>query len=233
MKKHPFTSAVIVAAGNATRMGLDTPKQLLMINGKTVIEHTLSAFESCALIDEIIVVTREQDIEEIKHVCQSFEKLKAIVPGGKERSDSVKNGISAADSKAEFYAIHDGARMLITEEEILSVLQTAYTEKAATLGTPVTDTVKMVDGMTILSTPDRSALYAVQTPQVFEKELYLRALKNAEDKRLKVTDDCSMAEALGEKVTIALGEYTNIKLTTKTDLLFAQAILKDREKDTI
>ena len=122
--------------------------------------------------------------------------------------------------------------MLVTEEEIINVIEAAYTNHAATLGTPVTDTVKVVDQMTIVSTPDRSTLYAVQTPQVFERELYLRALQNAKDKRLKVTDDCSMVEALGEQVTIALGKYTNIKLTTKTDLLFAEAILREREKDT-
>lgn len=231
MKKTPFTSAIIVAAGNATRMGLDTPKQLLHINGKTVIEHTLSVFEKCDLIDEIVVVTRGQDIEKIKEAACSFSKLKAVVPGGRERSDSVKNGILAASENASFFAIHDGARMLVTEEEIINVIQTAYTKHAATLGTPVTDTVKVVDGTTILSTPDRSTLYAVQTPQVFEKGLYLRALQNARDRRLTVTDDCSMVEALGEKVEIALGRYTNIKLTTKTDLLFAEAILKSRERE--
>lgn len=233
MRMKPYTSAIIVAAGSATRMGMDTPKQLLVINDKTVIEHTVSAFESCSLIDEIIIVTREQDIDEIKRVCERFSKLNAVVPGGKERFDSVRNGIAAADERAEYYAIHDGARMLITEKEIENVLTTAYNESAATLGTPVTDTVKVVDGTTIDSTPDRSTLYAVQTPQVFEKELYLRALKNAQEKHLKVTDDCSLVEALGEKVTIATGEYTNIKLTTKTDLLFVEAILHNREKETI
>ena len=231
MKKTPFTSAVIVAAGNATRMGLNTPKQLLVVGGRTVIEHTLSVFESCPLIDEIIVVTREQDIEEIRRVCASFTKLTAIVPGGKERCDSVMNGIAAADERAQFYAIHDGARMLITQAEVTGVLQTAYKHNAATLGTPVTDTIKAVDGMTIVSTPDRASLYAVQTPQVFEKTLYLRALQNAKKMQLKVTDDCSLVEALGEKVTIAPGKYTNIKLTTATDLLVAQAILHDREKE--
>ena len=231
IKTTPFTTAVIVAAGSATRMGLDTPKQLLVLDGKTVIEHTLSAFERCSLIDEIIVVTREQDIEAIRRVCAPFKKLGAIVPGGLERYDSVRNGIAAADERSEVFAIHDGARMLITEKEIISVLQTAYLTGAATLGTPVTDTIKIVDGTTIVSTPDRSALYAVQTPQVFEKELYLRALKNAEEKRMSVTDDCSMVEALGEKVEIVLGEYTNIKLTTKTDLLFVEAILHNREKE--
>lgn len=229
MKKTPFTSAVIVAAGNATRMGLDTPKQLLLINGKTVIEHTLSVFESCSLIDEIIVVTREEDTQKLKAVTSGFTKLKAVIPGGEERFDSVKNGILAADEKARYFAIHDGARMLLTSQELINVLKTAYTNSAATLGTPVTDTVKVVDGRTILSTPDRSSLFAVQTPQVFERSLYLRAMENAEKNHLKVTDDCSLIEALNEKVEIALGEYTNIKLTTQTDLLFAKAILDSRK----
>ena len=211
-------------------MGLSVPKQLIEIDGKKVIEYTLSAFERCPLIDEIVVVTREEDIPAVENAGKDFLKLRAVVPGGRERFDSVRAGICAASDQASFFAIHDGARMLVTEKEISDVVTLAYTTGAATLSTAVTDTVKVVEGTTILSTPDRSKLKAVQTPQVFERSLYMRAMENMEKNRLSVTDDCSMVEAIGEKVEIAPGEYTNIKLTTKTDLLFAKAILEERRK---
>lgn len=225
-----FTSAIIAASGNSTRMGMSVSKQLLELNGKPTIEHTLSAFEQSDVIDEIIVVCRECDIENIKVIANKFAKVKEVTVGGDTRAQSVKNGVNAASANAQFFAIHDGARPLIKTDDIKQVVERAYVTKAATLGTPVTDTVKVIDcDNIIVETPVRDTLRAVQTPQVFERKLYLRAIKNCVKNNLSVTDDCSMVEALGERVEIVTGSSENIKLTTKTDLLIAQAILSQRD----
>ncbi|MBR2715884.1 MAG: 2-C-methyl-D-erythritol 4-phosphate cytidylyltransferase [Ruminococcus sp.] len=230
--KH-FTSAIIAASGNSTRMGLSVSKQLLSLCGRPTIEHTLSAFENCDVIDEIVVVCREIDMQSIKDIATKFTKVKAVVSGGETRDESVKNGVYACSENARFFAIHDGARPLIKNEDIKKVVKRAYECNAATLGTAVTDTIKVVDSENVItSTPDRAVLRAVQTPQVFEKELYLKAIDNALLKGLSVTDDCSMVEALGERVEIVTGSAENIKLTTKPDIIFAEAILKAREHNS-
>ena len=225
-----FTSAIIVAAGDSTRMGYKLSKQLIPLNGRAAIEYTLQAFQSSPLIDEIIVVARSKDIDDIAHIAFAFKKVSSVTAGGAERVESVKKGVKAADKRATHYAIHDGARVLITPEQIEKVVNAAYECGAATLGTPVTDTVKVVDESgVILSTPDRSSMWAVQTPQVFEKELYKRAMANAIENELSVTDDCSMIEAIGGKVRVIRGEYSNIKLTTPVDITVAEALLAKRK----
>lgn len=227
-----FTSAIIAASGNSTRMGFKYSKQFIDLNGKTVIERTLTEFEKCDLIDEIIVVCRDIDRDEIMSIASKFSKYKAVVRGGDTRAISVMNGVTACSDEAQFFAIHDGARPLITADEISSVVTKAYETKAATLGTSVTDTIKIVDeNNTIKSTPNRANLRAVQTPQVFEKELYLRAIDNSVKNNLSVTDDCSMVEALGEKVEVVMGSAENIKLTTAIDIVFAKAILDTRNTE--
>ena len=225
-----YTTAIIVAAGNSTRMGYRISKQLIPLNGRPAIEYTIRAFQSCDLIDEIIVVARPQDIDDIAYTAFAFRKVSTVTAGGKDRAESVRKGIHAASKQATHYAIHDGARILISEPEIRRVLEAAYDCGAATLGTPLTDTVKIVSSdMDIISTPDRSSLYAVQTPQVFERELYNRAMMNAVNNNLAVTDDCAMVEAIGERVKVVRGEYSNIKLTTPADVIIAEAILSKRK----
>lgn len=224
-----YTTAVIVAAGNSTRMGYRMSKQLIPIGGRPAIEYTLRAFQKCDLINEIIVVARPQDINDIAQTAFAFKKVMVVTAGGSDRAESVRKGIRAASSCTTHYAIHDGARVLITPDEITRVLHIAYETGAAALGTPVTDTVKVVgeDGY-ILSTPDRSTLFSVQTPQVFERDLYRSAIDNALENGLSVTDDCAMVEAIGVPVKIVRGEYTNIKLTTPADIAVAEALLKRR-----
>lgn len=225
-----YTTAIIVAAGDSTRMGGKMSKQLIPLNGRPAIEYTLRAFQSCDLIDEIIVVARPQDIDDIAHIAFALSKVSTVTAGGKDRAESVRKGIRASSGNTTHYAIHDGARVLITEGEIRRVLTAAYECGAAAPGTPVTDTVKVVSpSLDILSTPDRSALYAVQTPQVFEKQLYLRAMQHAAQQGLSVTDDCALVEAIGERVKVVRGEYSNIKLTTPVDAVIAEAILLNRK----
>lgn len=229
----PFTSAILVAAGSSTRMGLPFSKQFIPLCGMYALEHTIRAFERCDDIDEIIIVARGEDVESIGELAFDYSKVCAVVKGGDTRTQSVSIGARNARDCSAFFAIHDGARCLITPEEISRVVQTAYKTFAATLGTPVTDTIKVVgENAVITSTPDRSSLYAVQTPQVFSRELYMKAIENANTNHLSVTDDCALVEAIGAPVTLVRGEYTNIKLTTKTDIALAETILSQRaDKD--
>lgn len=226
-----FVSAIIVAAGGSVRMGIADSKQFIPLMGRPAIEYTLKAFESCYLIKEIVVVCREQDKERIRAIADEngFSKVKTLVEGGASRAESVRNGINAASDKAEYFAIHDGARPLITVEEIERVVEAAFETGAATLGVPVKDTIKIVDGYNkIESTPLRSQLRAVHTPQVFEKELYRFALENAGDNMINFTDDCSLIEHMGGEVEVVKGNEENIKLTTPIDVVIAESILKNR-----
>ena len=222
-----YTTAIIVAAGDSTRMGYKMSKQLIPLCGRPAIEYTLRAFQNCDMIDEIDIVTRPQDINDVAQIAFQFKKVMGIISGGADRAESVRKGIRNTSKRTTHFVIHDGARVMITPDEICRVLNTAIETGAATLGTPVTDTIKVAgeDG-NILSTPDRSTLWAVQTPQVFEHDLYLRAIDNAVANGLSVTDDCAMVEALGVPVKIVRGEYTNIKLTTPSDVVIAEALLK-------
>lgn len=228
-----FVSAIIVAAGSSTRMGTADSKQFILLSGKTVIERTLEVFQQCALINEVVVVCREQDCERIREIAgkNAFSKVSAVVKGGDSRAHSVKNGISAANPRAEYFAIHDGARPLVTAVEIESVVSAAFETGAATLGTPVTDTIKIVDKNDYIElTPQRSQLRAVQTPQVFEAQLYSFALEEAESLD-SFTDDCSLIEKMGGEVKIVNGSKENIKLTTPIDIIIAESILSARGED--
>ncbi len=226
MSEH-YTTAIIVAAGDSTRMGYKLSKQLIPLCGRPAIEYTLRAFQNCDMIDEIDIVTRPQDINDVAQIAFQFKKVMGIISGGADRAESVRKGIRNTSKRTTHYVIHDGARVMITPDEICRVLNVAFETGAATLGTPVIDTIKVAgENGDILSTPDRSTLWAVQTPQVFERDLYLRAIDYAVEHNLSVTDDCSLVEALGVPVRIVRGEYTNIKLTTPSDVVIAEALLK-------
>lgn len=222
----PFVSAIIVAAGNSTRMGSN--KQLLTLGDRPVIAHTLLAFERCESIDEIVLVTRAEDVETLRTIAEEngITKLTAVVSGGAERQDSVANGVAACDGRAAYFAIHDGARPLITPETIVSVIEAARKDGAAAAAVRVKDTVKVADvhGF-IVDTPDRATLWNVQTPQIFEKALYLDALEKARQSGLAVTDDCRLAEAAGYPVKLVEGSYANIKITTPEDIRIAEGWL--------
>ena len=219
-----YVSAVIVAAGGSVRMGIADSKQFIPLLDKPAIEYTLKAFQKCYLIKEIVIVCREQDVDRINELVNQngFTKVSKVVLGGSSRSASVRNGIKAANEKAKYFAI----------DEIERVVEAAFETGAATLGTSVTDTIKIVDGFNkIESTPLRSQLRAVQTPQVFERDLYMFALENAGENSLEFTDDCALIENMGGEVLVVKGSEENIKLTTPVDVILAESILKNRIKN--
>lgn len=228
----PFVSAIIVAAGNSTRMG-GVNKQFLLIDGVPVLIRSLIAFSECPLINEIIVSAREQDIPEMYSMIKEFEitKVKDIVKGGETRQKSVFNAIECISRDSRYLAIHDGARPLVTNEIIEETLFSAFNFEAAATATRVKDTIKVTnENNVIIETPDRSALWAVQTPQVFNKKLYIEAVKNVDGSE-SYTDDCKLIEEFGCDVHIVEGSYKNIKITTPEDILIAEAFVKRGENN--
>lgn len=230
-KVKPFVTAVIVAAGNSTRMG-GVNKQFLLIDGVPVLIRTLLAFSQSDMIDEIIVSAREEDIPKMFAMIKEYKVLKVtdIVKGGKTRQESVFNAIRRSSPLSEYFAIHDGARPLVTEEIIENTVREAFLTGAAATGVRVKDTVKVVnENGFITATPDRNYLWAVHTPQVFERRLYLSAIDNVLNSEM-FTDDCKLLEEYGTEVKMVEGSYENIKITTPEDTDIAQAILYRREQ---
>ena len=223
-----YCGAVIVAAGTASRMG-GIDKVMAELNGEPMLVHTVRAFQSCDAIREIVVVTREDLLEKVAELCVHFPKVKRVVPGGADRPASVKNGLQALSSKTRLVAVQDGARPLITCEVIDRAVRAANTYGAAAPGVPVKDTVKIVRGGVVESTPDRSCLQAIQTPQVFDLDLLTGALEKAKGDKAPITDDCSAVERLGMSVKIVEGDEKNIKITTPMDLIIAEKLLEERQ----
>lgn len=230
-KAKPFVTAVIVAAGNSTRMG-GVNKQFLLIDGVPVLIRTLLTFSQSDMIDEIIVAAREEDIPKMFAMIKDYKVLKVtdIVKGGKTRQESVFNAIRRSSPLSEYFAIHDGARPLVTEKIIEDTVREAFLTGAAATGVRVKDTVKVVnENGFITATPDRNYLWAVHTPQVFERRLYLSAIDNVLNSEM-FTDDCKLLEEYGAEVKMVEGSYENIKITTPEDTDIAQAILYRREQ---
>ena len=224
-----YISAIVVAGGSGSRMGTSTKKQYLKIKDKESLVYTVECFQNMPEIQEIVVVTGKEDITYVEKLLKDtykINKVSYIVAGGKERQDSVYNGIQAADEKSDYLVIHDGARPLITKEVVRAGLDMAYAHRASIIAVPVKDTIKLVskDGK-VEDTPDRSSLWSVQTPQIFEKELIIHAHEYAKEHGLSVTDDSMLVEAIGVPVYIVEGEYTNIKITTPEDLIIAEKML--------
>lgn len=218
--------AVIVAAGNASRMG-GIDKVMAPIGGAPMILHTVRQFQNCDAIQEIIVVTRQDLIESVMALCRDCTKLKAVVPGGSDRSQSVEMGLRALSETSRLVAVHDGARPFASVQLIERVVRTANACGAAAPGIPVKNTIKVMRGDLVAETPNRAALRAVQTPQVFDADLLRGALAKATADGIVLTDDCSAMEHMGMSVQIVEGEETNIKVTTPMDLKLAELILEE------
>lgn len=200
-------------------------KLLLKINGETVLQRSVNAFLNISDVDEVIVVAREKDIPAFSDILTD-ERVSFVI-GGETRQQSVMNAVDMID-ECELIIIHDGARPLIKSVDIENTIRAAKENKAAAVGVFVKDTIKVVDkNGFVVSTPDRSTLFAVQTPQIFDFELYKNAAKNAREKGLDFTDDCQLVECFNKKVKTVAGSYSNIKITTPDDIVLAENLLKN------
>ncbi len=220
--------AIIVAAGSGTRFGSETPKQFLEILGKPLLIHTLERFESCRAIDDIILVLPADETVIFRQTIDkySLKKIAQIVSGGETRAESVLNGLNAIDSsRAEVIAVHDGARPLVSLEEITKTVEKAQETGAACLVAAITDTIKEVANGKIVRTIDRSKLRRALTPQCFSYEILKRAFaENKIDEN--VTDECFLVEKSGCEIATVEGSGQNIKITTSADFIFAENLLK-------
>ncbi len=226
------TSAIVVAAGSGSRMQSNVKKTYLEINGIPLIIRTLRVLEQSQVIKEVVLVVAEQDIEDAKRLVEQYglRKINRYAPGGEDRQGSVYNGIQAVDEQAELILVHDGARPFVTLQEIERVVEQAGRYGAATIATPVKDTVKKVADGIVQETIPRSSLYSVQTPQVFEAARLREAHLKAREQGYQGTDDASLFERLGYPVRIVEGSYRNIKLTTPEDLLIAAVFLQNESE---
>ena len=221
-----YCGAVIVAAGNASRMG-GIDKVMAELDGEPMIVRTVRAFQNCDAIKEIVIVTRKDLKKDISRLCAEFNKVTRIVTGGEDRQGSVEKGLCALSKKVKLAAIQDGARPLISQAVIDRTVRAANTYGAAAPAIPVKDTIKIVQGGVVKTTPDRSTLWAVQTPQVFDYDLLQGALQKARSDKATITDDCSAVERIGFGVKIVEGDERNIKITTPMDLRIAEFLLED------
>lgn len=226
-----FSSAIITAGGSGTRLG-GAPKQLRKICDVPCILYSLLAFQNCKEIDEIVVVVRDGQQNEVAELCRTHDisKLTSIVAGGNSRQESVSNGFFAISKKSNMVAIHDAARPLILPHQISDLLEKANRYGAATAAKKASDTMKRADkNAMILETVPREDLYNVQTPQVFKVDLYRVSLALANKDGFVVTDDCSLAEHAGFPVKLVELDGPNFKLTTEDDLVTITSVLKERK----
>jgi len=222
--------AIIAAAGTGSRMAGNRPKQFLQLAGTPIIFHTLKPFELCDSVHEVIVVLPAEESAEFLAAAgkRGLRKLARVVPGGATRADSVKRGLQAIRAAtAEIVAVHDGVRPFVSVEEIENTIDAARRDGAAILAAPATDTIKLIEGETIVKTLDRGKLRRALTPQCFRYELLRRAYEQADVSDPSLTDDSLLVERLGHNVTIVEGSARNIKITTPQDLLLAEALLQE------
>lgn len=227
-KRDYFVSCVVAAGGSGSRMQADINKIFLDLHEVPVLAHTLMTLDDHEEIDELILVTAEQDIPGCRDIQEEFNirKLKVIVRGGSTRQESVRKGLAEVAEEARIVLIHDAARPLIAREAVQRVIDAALAQGAAAAGVPCKNTVKLTDNEGFITdTPDRSRLYEIQTPQGFHRDLIMKAHEQAAEAGLTGTDDCYLAEQLGAPVKIVEGDYRNIKITTPEDLLLAELLL--------
>lgn len=230
MENKLYTCAIIPAAGHGKRMGTSTPKQYLMLEGKPLLVHTIQKFEACSMVDEIIVVTGEDEVQYCEECIikpYQLHKVIKIVAGGRERQHSVYNGLKEVNEKVDIVMIHDGARPFISTIDIQKSIEGAKVYQACGVGVPVKDTIKICndDGF-IINTPKRSELWSIQTPQSFQHSVLKEAYERAWEDNVIGTDDAMLVERIGIPVKIVQGSYENIKITTPEDLLWGEILIK-------
>ncbi len=225
-------TALIPAAGMGRRMGRAVAKQFLPLGDKPMLAHTLLAFQRSTDVDEIIPILSEDDMEHcLQDVIEAFHitKVKTLVVGGKERQDSVYNGIGKLAKDAAVVLVHDGVRPFVTAEMIKECVDHARKGECVAVGVPLKDTIKEVDDSgSVRRTLERSRLWAIQTPQAFPAKVLKKAYEECYKKKFNATDDATLAERAGNRVRVLMGSYENIKITTPEDLILAEEILKRR-----
>ncbi|AOQ25461.1 2-C-methyl-D-erythritol 4-phosphate cytidylyltransferase [Moorella thermoacetica] len=224
----PFLSMIIAAAGRGRRLGREVNKVFLPLAGKPMLAYSLAVAVASPLVDEIIIVTRPDDIPLCRQVVagEGAGKVKAIVAGGAERQDSIAEGLKAVARAAEWVAVHDGARPFLTPALLEKTILAARTTGAAIAALPVKETIKQGgEAGIVAATLDRKGLWSAQTPQVFRREWLVDAYREAAEKGWQATDDAALVERLGYPVKLVPGEETNIKITTPGDLVLAGALL--------
>jgi 2-C-methyl-D-erythritol 4-phosphate cytidylyltransferase len=221
-------TAIIVAAGSSERMGFD--KLFALVSGKPIIAHTIAAFECTSCVDEIILVGRADCLGELRKLVVQPTKVKEIIEGGAERSDSVRAGLDHLNPKSDFVAVHDAARPMVTPEKITRVFEICRTTGgAAALAEPINDTLKRADvDLAVRESVDRTGVYGMQTPQVFARKLLEEAYQLVANKKISVTDEVSAVELLGRKVVLVPNHDFNFKITYPRDLPLAEFVLKQR-----
>ena len=231
-KKRPSTAAVILAGGSGSRMGDGAvSKQRMLLLGKTVLAHSILAFEECDLVDEIVIVSKKEEIQKVKEDLEGLpiRKLRRIVSGGPTRQQSARHGLEAISKGMKYIAIHDAARCLVTPEMIRNVIREAYQHGAACAGTPVTDTIKKVRPSGYVErSVDRTEYWAAQTPQVFRETLYRSAAYSAKKYVWQATDDAMLVEKIGHRVMMVDCGFENRKITYPVDIQIAEQILRHR-----
>jgi len=230
-------TAIIVAAGSSERMGFD--KVFAPIAGKPMIAYTIDAFERTACVDRVVLVGRSDSLPEFRKLLPAKTKVFSVVAGGAERSDSVRAGLKQVDPTSDFVAVHDAARPMITPEKVVLLFEACLEYGAATLAEPITDTLKRADvdpsakgeverGLIVTESVDRKQLYAMQTPQIFKRDLLVQAYEKAFEKKISVTDEVSAIELLGHKIVIVPNQDFNFKITYPRDFLLAEFVLRQR-----
>ena len=223
-------TAIIMAAGKGKRMQTAVSKQFLPVCGKEILAWTVDVFEKSPLVDKILLMASADGKEDVQNLWNNYgwKKVAAVLEGGKERQNSVANGLAAVGEDTDIVLIHDGVRPFVTEEMIADRIAAAQEYGGAVIGVPAKDTIKVcsADGLAV-ETPDRSTLWQIQTPQTFQRNLIVNAYEKADKDGFLGTDDASVAEFAGHQVKVVMGSYRNIKITTKEDLVIAEAFLKE------
>ena len=226
--------AIIPAAGEGRRMGGVIEKQFLHLQGIPVLAHTLGVFDKCPEVDGVVLVVAPQQRQALKESVLGpypCRKLLGVVDGGSERQESVARGLEAVPGDCELVVVHDGVRPLVSVDLLGAVLEVANHHGAALAAIPVADTVKRAKEGVVAETLERETIWLAQTPQAFQANLLRLAYEKASRAKIMVTDDAALVESLGVSVHLVPGSQENIKVTTSTDFIIAEAILAQRQAE--
>lgn len=229
MYKNNFITAFVAAAGMGKRMNMDINKQFLTIDDVPILAHTIKKIEKSKYIDFLEIIVKESDMCYVEEILEKykFNIDYKIVFGGKERQDSIYNGILNMPDRTDIVLTHDGARPFVSVSKIDEAIENVFETGACVLANPVKDTIKVsLDGKVVDYTPNRDNLWQVQTPQVFKADILKKAYEQAYSEGYYGTDDCSLVEKTGIKVKLIYNSYDNIKITTREDLSIANILVK-------